>query len=137
MTNKKSILIVDEDRQRVGKLTKQCRQIGLQVRTAYSVLMAMTELDEGLPDLVCLDIDMPSSNGLSVCEMMATDEEATRVPIIALSTTKNETIIRRCANLCAYHVHKSQDTWYRIEPVIYELVDIDPPVSDSLANEPV
>jgi len=98
--------------------------------------MAVTELDEGLPDLICLDINMPSSNRLSVCEMMATDETAARIPVIVLSEDKTSETIRRCADMCAYHVHKSTDAWPRIEPVIYELVDIDPPVSGAVANGP-
>ena len=130
----KSILIVDEDRRLVTELSQHCQSIGLRVRTAFSVIMAMGELDQELPDLVCLDINMPSSNGLSICEMMATDEAAAKIPVIALSERKDDEAIRRSSTMCAYHVNKSVGSWRSMEPVIYELIDIDPPVSKSIGD---
>ena len=125
---KKTILIVDDDKDLVQLLAQRCQRIGLHVQTAHSVLMAMALLDQGLPDLVCLDINMPSGNGLSICEMMATDDEAAQIPVIVLTGRKDAETIRRCGQMCAYYVHKSTDVWHRVQPVIYELVDLDPPV---------
>lgn len=130
--NYKSILIVDENRTRLSILAKQCRRLGLHVHTATSVLIAMAKLDQGLPDLVCLDILMPSDNGLTVCEMMATDPEASKIPVIILTHRRDAETIQRCGSMCAYYVDSSGDPWPRIEPVIYELIDLDPPV---IAND--
>jgi CheY-like chemotaxis protein len=86
----------------------------------------MASLDEELPDLVCLDVNLPSGNGLSVCEMMETDPAAAKIPVIVLTGCKDAQTIRRCRDMCAYYVNKAGDVWRRVEPVIHELIDISP-----------
>ena len=49
------------------------------------------------------------------------------------SPTVQETL-KRCENLCAYCVVKSPDAWHRIEPIIYELIDLDHFESSSAAD---
>ena len=134
--NPKKILIVDDDFDLVLALATRCRQIGLQVQTAHNALTAVMRMGEALPDLVCLDVKMPTADGLSVCEMMAADPEMARIPVVVLTGRKDEMTIRRCRDLLAYYLHKSGDIWRRLEPVIYELIDIEPPVDDKLPIQP-
>jgi hypothetical protein len=56
--------------------------------------------------------------------MMCSDPQAAQIPVIILSQDKDPEIVRRCGPMCAYYVRKSDDLWPRIEPVIYELVDV-------------
>lgn len=130
--NPKKILIVDDDSDFASALAMRCRQIGLRVQTAHNALTAVATISRDLPNLVCMDVNMPTANGLSICEMMAKDPEMARIPVIVLTGCKEAETIRRCEDLCVYYVHKSPDVWRRVEPVIYELIDIEPPANDTL-----
>ena len=134
--NPKRILIVDDDSDFVSALEMRCHRIGLRVQTAHNALTAVATISRDLPDLVCMDVNMPTANGLNICEMMATDPEMARIPVIVLTGRKDAETIQRCHDLCVYYVHKSGDVWQRIEPVIYELVDIEPPADDELPIQP-
>ena len=134
--NPKRILIVDDDADFVDALAMRCRQVGLEVVTARNALTAVAAISRDLPDLVCVDVNMPTANGLSICEMMANDPEMARIPVIVLTGCKDEEMIRRCEDLCAYYIHKSADVWRRVEPVIYELIDIEPPADHKQPIQP-
>lgn len=117
-----TILIADDDEDVVDLLSRRCITLGLEVDTASNAMTALGKAEEHLPDVVILDIDMPYGNGLSVCEMMAAHDELCCIPVIILTGSKNEEIVRRCHELCAYYVLKSPDLWLRVEPVLQEIL---------------
>jgi len=123
----KKILIADDDRDLVRVLQMRCRQLGVDVITAHDAMTALTLIHEQRPDLVCLDVSMPAGSGLSVCEMLASDEDLASTAVIMLTGRADEETIRRCHDLCAYYVLKSSDVWQRMEPIICELLKIQPP----------
>ncbi len=133
--NKKSILIIDDDKDFVHALAQRCQHIGLEVRKAHNAFSALHKMDRELPDLVCLDVNMPTGCGLTICEMMSDDENACRVPVIILTGKQDIDTVRHCRKLCAYYVHKSPGMWNRLEPVIYELVDIERPEPSKSCHE--
>ena len=136
MSNQKTILIIDDDTNLIEALAARCRKIGLQVETARNLLTAVVIMDRKLPDLLCVDINMPTGNGLNFCEMLSLDENTSKIPVIVLSGQKDPDTLLRCQNLCAYYVHKSNDVWRSMEPVIYELIDIEPSNAALTAQEP-
>ena len=131
MIEQKTILLVDDDADLIDSLGLRCRSIGLNVHTAHNALTALKRLDDSLPHLVCLDINMPTGNGLAICQAMASDPVTAKIPVIIMTACCSLETIRRCGDLCAYYIHKSGDLWKRMEPVIYELIDIEPVIEDA------
>ena len=122
----KTILIADDDSDLADVLAMRCRQLGLRALVAYDGLTALTLVDEQSPDLVCLDVNMPLGSGLGVCEMLQPDEALASIPVVVLTGRSDEETIRRCQSMGAYYVLKSRDVWQRVEPILRELLDIDP-----------
>lgn len=122
--NKRTIVIADDDRDLVKALRKRCEAIGLHVRTAFNALDALNLIHESEPDLICLDVNMPCGNGLSVLEMLANDDYLCKTPVIIMTGDANHETIRRCHTCCAYYVEKCSDVWPRIEPLIEELLNL-------------
>lgn len=120
----KTILIVDEDQQLVQQLSECCREMGMHVQCAHNAYDAMAIMDERLPDLVCLDVHMPTGADLSICQMMTTDVEASRIPVIVITEKKTAKTVELTADMCAYFIRKSETLRQRIEPIVEELVDI-------------
>jgi DNA-binding response OmpR family regulator len=117
-----TVLIADDDKDLVDILSRYCRRRGLQVITAHDSLTAMNQANRCLPDVICLDVEMPNGNGLSLCEMLSSHEQLATVPVIILTGRTDPDTVRRCHSLCAFYVLKAPDVWQRIEPLLDELL---------------
>jgi DNA-binding response OmpR family regulator len=120
----KTILIADDDRDLVDALALRCRRLGFNVLIAHDAFAALLLAKSRTPDMICLDVEMPSGNGLSVCEMLASDEVCRSIPIAILRGRVDPDTIIRCHSMCAYYVEKCPDVWSRIEPLVKELLGV-------------
>jgi two-component system cell cycle response regulator DivK len=81
---------------------------------------ALSLAREEKPDVVCLDVEMPSGRGLAVAEMLRTDGDLCTTPTIILTGRADPNTIRRCHELGLYYVEKCLHSWERIEPLLDE-----------------
>ena len=56
--------------------------------------------------------------------MLTNDEQLVSTPLIMLTGSCDEKTIRRCHEMCAYYVLKSDNVWQRMEPVICDVLGI-------------
>lgn len=115
------LFIADDDNDIVELLAKRSQGLGFQVDSANNAMTALGKIEENLPDVVVLDVDMPLGSGLSVCEMMSNHEDLCSIPVILLTGSTDKETIRRCHQMCAYYVLKGPNLWSRVEPVLQEL----------------
>ena len=120
----KKIIIAEDDDALAQVLARRCRALGFRVQTTADALTALNLIALESPDLVCLDVGLTGGNGLSVCEMLATNPQLVGIPVVVLTGRTDEETMRRCYDLCAYYVPKCSDVWRRLEPLISELLDI-------------
>jgi two-component system chemotaxis response regulator CheY len=124
--SRKAILIADDDCALADSLALRSRHMGLDTETAYDALSVLKRISERRFDVVCMDVNMPAGNGLCVCEMMASEPAWAGIPVIVLTGSQHPETIIRCHQLCAYYVLKCDDVWSRIEPLLQELLRLDP-----------
>jgi DNA-binding response OmpR family regulator len=74
------------------------------------------------PDLVCLDVNLPTGSGLDLCECLVRDSEAPEIPVIVLTGRTDRETIFRSASLRTHYLRKSPDLWQRLRPLIEELL---------------
>ena len=82
---KADILVVDDIPSNLRVLSSVLAKEGYTVRQALSGEMALTAIDNALPDLILLDIMMPEMDGYRVCETLKATPETASVPVIFLS----------------------------------------------------
>jgi len=123
-SQKRSVLIADDDTEFLSILRIRLESMGLDVRTASSGKEALAEVIVRQPDLLCLDANMPAGDSFTVCEVLALDAEASRIPVIIITGRKDPETIKRCREMCAYYICKSNRLWEAIESVVYELLDV-------------
>ncbi|PSB31737.1 histidine kinase [filamentous cyanobacterium Phorm 46] len=93
------ILIVDDRPNNLRFLSNILTKEGYKVQRVISGEMAVNANFTVLPDLILLDITMPTMNGYEVCERLKANENTREIPVIFLSVF-NET----CQKVKAFEV---------------------------------
>lgn len=86
---KETILIVEDDEDIQQLVGYNLAKAGFQVLYAENGEQALASVKRELPDLMVLDIMLPSLNGLEVCKILRKDPQTKALPIIML-TAKGE-----------------------------------------------
>lgn len=54
---------------------------------------------EGLPKMILLDLNMPKVNGIEVLERVKGDERTKKIPVVVLTSSKEDPDIKKCYSL--------------------------------------
>ncbi len=82
---KGNILLVDDTPDNLRVLSSILTKHGYYLRKALNGEMAITAANALIPDLILLDINMPSMNGYEVCSALKSSEKTRSIPIIFIS----------------------------------------------------
>jgi PAS domain S-box-containing protein len=85
MTQGGSILVVDDELESLKLLTTLLVAEGYQVRPADSGELALASAAAKPPDLILLDVSMPSIDGLEACRRLKAEPRSRSIPVIFLS----------------------------------------------------
>ena len=132
MSNK-SVLFVDDDAQLVEVLARHARSLDLEVFTAHNALTALNLIERESPDLICLDVEMPTANGLSIGEMIS--KTSGQTALVVLTGLKDEATRQRAAKFGARFLTKGKDTWPRLKEVISDLLELESETRDDPSDQ--
>nr|MBN1228500.1 response regulator transcription factor [Anaerolineae bacterium] len=79
------ILITDDDTEVLGTIRRALNREGHEVELAESAAQAWVKIQNRRPDLLILDIMMPSKDGLQFCQELRVDSRYRTMPILFLS----------------------------------------------------
>jgi diguanylate cyclase (GGDEF)-like protein/PAS domain S-box-containing protein len=80
-----TILIVDDVQENLMLLSRILANNGYKVETIDNGAEAIVRVQASLPDIILLDINMPSVDGYEVCQRLKKDERTRGIPIIFVS----------------------------------------------------
>ncbi|SDL51559.1 response regulator transcription factor [Siphonobacter aquaeclarae] len=101
MKASQKILIVDDEPGIVMSLEFLMKKEGYQVYIARDGAEALDIIRQEHPDLVVLDVMMPSVDGYEVCRQVKEDETLRRTKVIFLSAKSKDTDIEKGLSLGA------------------------------------
>ncbi len=81
-----TVLIVDDCVDNLLLLTILLKDLGYQVRQAHNGEMALKALEQMLPDLILLDIQMQGIDGYDLCERLKANPKTKDIPVIFISS---------------------------------------------------
>ena len=96
----KHILVVDDDSMNCV-LAKHVLCQNYQVSTVYSGMEALDFLEEQIPNLILMDIDMPQMGGIEVTRRIKENEKWAKIPIVFLTADSDPTTEVECLKLGA------------------------------------
>ena len=87
---KKTVLVVDDEKDIVDLLSYNLNKEGLTVITARNGREALERVKQK-PDLIILDVMMPEMNGLQVVQELKKDKKTASIPVLLLTAKGSET----------------------------------------------
>jgi twitching motility two-component system response regulator PilG len=84
-TGKRTVLVVDDSPTVLKIVGMALARHGHEVVVAANAMQALAKLDEVLPDLVLLDINMPHMDGYQLCKLIRANPSTGELPVVMLS----------------------------------------------------
>lgn len=92
----KSVLVVDDESIVVEIAKRRLQDRGYEVQTAFNGSEALVRLNEKIPDIIVLDVQMPEMNGYTFLMEKNKTPEHVDIPVIVLSAyAETEALLRR------------------------------------------
>ncbi len=104
MNTKKSILLVEDDRVDAMTVKRALKEIRIKnklsvVENGEDAINYLRNQSNDVPGLIFLDLNMPKMNGIEFLRVIKQDEFHRRIPVIILSTSREENDKNECYNL--------------------------------------
>lgn len=97
----KKILVVDDEAEFVDAIKMRLEANGYIIITAYDGHEAIEKTKKEKPDLVLLDVVMPSVNGFETLSKLKTDPRTMNIPVIMLTAKSDAEYILDAGKLGA------------------------------------
>jgi len=88
--SRERILVVDDEEDLLELVNYNLSREGFRVECVASGEAALAAARKNLPDLVVLDLLLPSVDGLEVCRLLKNDPKTKHIPIIMLTAKSEE-----------------------------------------------
>ena len=88
-----NVLIVEDDRQMAQSLAAQIGVLGHTVVIAYGPRMAIQQLNQVIPDVIFMDLNMPGLNGLEVLRFLRRDPTTAAAPVVIVAASDDQETI--------------------------------------------
>jgi two-component system alkaline phosphatase synthesis response regulator PhoP len=85
MSEKKRILVVDDEPDFAGIVQQNLEKEGFEVEVAYDGDEGLEKVQANPPDAIVLDVMMPGKDGYQVCSELKADDRYADIPIILLT----------------------------------------------------
>lgn len=97
----KRVLIVDDEPNIVISLEFLMKREGFEVAIARDGEEALRKVEEGVPDLMLLDVMMPKKSGFEVCQQLRANPAYAELKIIMLTAKGRDTEVTKGLDLGA------------------------------------
>lgn len=95
MTDKRQILLVDDEPDLVDVVSQRLQSAGYEVTAAYDGQQALDQVKKSRPDLIVLDLMLPKLDGYKVCRLLKFDERYKAIPILIFTARVQPEDIRQ------------------------------------------
>jgi DNA-binding response OmpR family regulator len=125
MQPQKTILLADDNQDFLLPLRRRFQDLGIRVICARDGLDVLMLVTTEAPDLIILDIGMPSADGLKICEKLSQNVSTSAIPVIILTGRSDEETRQRCKALGARYIHKNLMYWNDLKTVVCDYLNVE------------
>lgn len=118
MPAKPKVMIVDDDRVFAQLLVQRCAGLDLVAETESDGSEAFLAALRNPPDLFVLDVGMPGTDGMTLCELIGANDRLKDIPVIVLTGSSHDDLVQQCQDLGAAYCFKGLEVWQNLKPII-------------------
>jgi len=107
-----------------------CASAGLHCKLARNALTAAMFLDETTPDLLCVDVDLQTGNGLKFIEALSLAPELARIPTIGFGDQLSGAL-KNVKTPFTYFIERPVEKLQLLKAFVQELVVVESSVESS------
>jgi len=85
LTEKRKVLIVEDNPEILRLLEMRLENMGYVVSSAFNGRSALAKVKEEVPDIILMDIVLPDVDGIEVTKLLKKDDATATIPVIAFS----------------------------------------------------
>ena len=85
MSDKKRILVVDDEPDFASIVQADLEREGYEVDVAYNGMEGLEKVKAAPPDAIVLDVMMPEMDGYELCQKLKDDDDFCAIPIVLLT----------------------------------------------------
>jgi len=101
LNGKYNILIVDDNEELANLIRLLLRQNGFKAKFVTDSELALKKIKQDKPEIVILDLIMPSTDGLRLCRQIKSNHDTSKTKVIIYTGKKYESDRRKAFNLGA------------------------------------
>jgi two-component system, OmpR family, alkaline phosphatase synthesis response regulator PhoP len=95
MSEKKRILVVDDEPDFASIVQGNLEKEGFEVEVAYNGVEGMEKVQANAPDAIILDVMMPEKDGYRLCKELKRDPQYADIPVILLTAVASHVTTTR------------------------------------------
>ena len=95
MSEKKRILVVDDEPDFASIVQGNLEKEGFEVEVAYNGVEGMEKVQANAPDAIILDVMMPEKDGYKLCKELKRDPQYADIPVILLTAVASHVTTTR------------------------------------------
>ncbi len=122
-------LIVEDDRQAAQSLAAMLSVLGHTVAIAYGPRMAIQQLNQVIPDIIFMDINMPGVDGLEVLRFLRRDPVTAKVPVVIVSANDADEVKKAALEAGANGYLVKPPMIEDIEVTLAHVITVQPPTT--------
>jgi len=132
------ILLADDDDEDCRFFEEVLKEIPLPtkldtVKDGVELMEYLRGNVQQLPQVLFLDLNMPLKNGFECLEEIKLNEQFNRLPVIILSTSRQENIINMLYKIGASRYIRKTESFEKLKKVIYQALQI---INDEDISQP-
>jgi DNA-binding response OmpR family regulator len=90
-----SILVLDDDRVTLAVIKRTLQQVDFHVEAINSPFEFWDAMEQRRPDLIVLDIDLPTLSGIEICRALRLDDRYCTLPVLFISSYMDSRTVQR------------------------------------------
>jgi chemosensory pili system protein ChpA (sensor histidine kinase/response regulator) len=90
-----SALVIEDSRSTSDSMCKMLKMLKIIAVPAYSPRAAFIQIDEAIPNIIFLDINLPTVDGFEVLSYLRRDPRLEKIPVIIVTSNDQPEIYRR------------------------------------------
>lgn len=118
------ILMIDDDKDFASMIEGFLVRDGHRVTVIYNWLSLLRQVKKQKPDLLLVDIETPTGNGVTAMEFLAMDPAVAGIPMAFVTGVSDPETRRRCETLGAGYLHKSGDIPGKIRSFLEDEIEL-------------